>query len=663
MNHKAPALVFLLGLIWLFACSSEGPESDEDALVEDAKGDVPISVPKAGTTLVSLTQPSLVAAIEQAGFGLGAHLSGSRFRTSNAELASRSSFYASLASDVESAMTGYVARDPKLRTEVSHGVTRIFDKGWLRSNYATLELAGIVFRPDREEGCGETRFLYRLAYERAGRKGEVSYSRIPLVLNVVYQNSEPCAAYAKAWQVPQGIQTAEAYVRYLTETVFPLSRLSLKQVELNTQALRVPSEAKTDLGGVADYLFAVYRSVAGKAERAPLENTPDVPRLLANEPLRRELATFLLRHVADIDTGTIRIPEKFLAKEAHAFSTFGSARIANKPFSRLYFDGATGRAPFLESADLAATSYVKSARALLARLDDLSCMGCHQGGRSIAGFHFLGEDSLSRSHPLNVARVGVSPHFLSEQARRVELAKRLSAGQLERGVRPTSFASEAGKPLPRGAPCAITDGLPQSGTCAAGLTCQAVARNSKIPFELGQCLPALDAKGPLSTYRQEFAGLPCMQADITDNPDDPRRDQAKLAQFACRSESTREGGSYTCRPPAIGVPGGLCARTCKAGNVPYDKEHELCAYAGGKEFDECANRNDFSRCLSGAIQAGLREACDEDEPCREDYVCQKFIKARRSPPEEPADGRGYCVPTYFLFQVRTDGHPNPTPIR
>jgi hypothetical protein len=176
-------------------------------------------------------------------------------------------------------------------------------------------------------------------------------------------------------------------------------------------------------------------------------------------------------------------------------------------------------------------------------------------------------------------------------------------------------------------------------------------------MDFGQCLPQLEH----GTYKTEFAGLPCLKGEIQDDPAEPRTDTLATSAFACPGAGG--DGAYTCRPASIGVPAGLCTKRCNAGNVPADPAHELCAYAGGKEFDECAGKNDFSQCLAGAIQSGLREACDEDTPCREDYICQRFIKARSTPPEAPKDGRGYCVPTYFLFQVRADGHPNPTPIR
>jgi hypothetical protein len=39
-------------------------------------------------------------------------------------------------------------------------------------------------------------------------------------------------------------------------------------------------------------------------------------------------------------------------------------------------------------------------------------------------------------------------------------------------------------------------------------------------------------------------------------------------------------------------------------------------------------------------------ACDADQPCRDDYLCALT----------PA-GKGACLPPYFVFQMRVDGHP------
>lgn len=40
--------------------------------------------------------------------------------------------------------------------------------------------------------------------------------------------------------------------------------------------------------------------------------------------------------------------------------------------------------------------------------------------------------------------------------------------------------------------------------------------------------------------------------------------------------------------------------------------------------------------------------CNENRPCRNDFVCAKSY-----------NGQGYCTPSYFLFQIRLDGHLNP----
>ncbi|WP_434045004.1 MULTISPECIES: hypothetical protein [Sorangium] len=56
----------------------------------------------------------------------------------------------------------------------------------------------------------------------------------------------------------------------------------------------------------------------------------------------------------------------------------------------------------------------------------------------------------------------------------------------------------------------------------------------------------------------------------------------------------------------------------------------------------------FTECLSRHVApAGLRR-CSTEEPCREDYVCART-----------GSGESACIPPYFLFQLRVDGHAVP----
>jgi hypothetical protein len=84
---------------------------------------------------------------------------------------------------------------------------------------------------------------------------------------------------------------------------------------------------------------------------------------------------------------------------------------------------------------------------------------------------------------------------------------------------------------------------------------------------------------------------------------------------------------------------------------------EICGMAGGKAFDACVATNDFEMCLAASVVRGMRPTCGEGRFCREDYLCQSL------PPDLAEIGKvkglGYCSPTYFVFQMRLDGHPDP----
>lgn len=63
-------------------------------------------------------------------------------------------------------------------------------------------------------------------------------------------------------------------------------------------------------------------------------------------------------------------------------------------------------------------------------------------------------------------------------------------------------------------------------------------------------------------------------------------------------------------------------------------------------------------CLHQAVARGNRPACGRDRFCREDFICQA-LPDEVDPENRVPDGVGFCSPTYFVFQMRLDGHPDP----
>lgn len=90
--------------------------------------------------------------------------------------------------------------------EVTDGnVGRVMDMRWLTTDAARLRLVGLVNRMDRkdfsdlrgEQGCGEVRLIYRLAY-RFMAKGRTMASRMPFNVNAVYTVAPDPDAAARA---------------------------------------------------------------------------------------------------------------------------------------------------------------------------------------------------------------------------------------------------------------------------------------------------------------------------------------------------------------------------------------------------------------------------------------------------------------------------------
>jgi hypothetical protein len=112
---------------------------------------------------------------------------------------------------------------------------------------------------------------------------------------------------------------------------------------------------------------------------------------------------------------------------------------------------------------------------------------------------------------------------------------------------------------------------------------------------------------------------------------------------------------------------------------------ELCANQGGQGFDMCAASGDSGACLETKVARSMLDTCSPSRACREDYICQAFPEYQKiskadyvrrkkgqliniSTPDK-INGKaiarahelnvGFCVPTYFLFNMRLDGHPSP----
>lgn len=140
-----------------------------------------------------------------------------------------------------------------------------------------------------------------------------------------------------------------------------------------------------------------------------------------------------------------------------------------------------------------------------------------------------------------------------------------------------------------------------------------------------------------------------------------------------------------------GFPGGML-RLSECVDLPGEATCGLVASSG---FNACldqvvAGTKTLSQCFAQKTSyAGMR-ACDAANPCRDDYICLKPMgytaangksrfEARRAvvsydpedfgqkAPDEKflsryggkGDPRGICIPPYFVFQFRSDGHPAP----
>lgn len=575
--------------------------------------------------LLLVSDVTTLRALEERGFSLSARLGGKSGRKSNREL-NELPRYRSVAAVIDREIDALVATDPAAGVGVHRFSHRAFDRRWLRSDAARFELVAVVNRfdraPFRPDGCGETRLVYRLAYETSVKGTGVS-SRLPMTIGLEFQNRRSdasCAATLERFRLEPGL-APEAVAERLAND--PLSAAALDfetpnhRLVVNLQLVRWPSTIRPDLAGHAEYLLQSF-TLAANGERyveAPLENTPDLTRLSGDAKLSAELVSWLSEpaQLDALDRGTLVIPERFLAKRAISVTPRGLSRGANTPFTTLL------GAQRFEHLDFTKFYRVRSAAGLLRRLDTLSCAGCHEA-RSLAGFHLLGDDPPG-TPAANGLAVSRSPHFGAELERRRELARSVLSGAHPDFSVP--FA-ERGRDGGYGAHCGL-GGDPSfaSWTCAAELTC--VPLDAPAGEGVGQCLPREPAG----------AGDPCETGPLARHRD-PKRDRVtRVTRATCARNAT-------CNTNQVGFPGGMCTEACS----DLASSSTCGAIAVLDPFNACVGRGEpFASCLATHVRpAGLR-ACSAENPCRDDYLCAG------------SGERGACIPPYFVFQLRVDGHP------
>jgi hypothetical protein len=400
---------------------------------------------------------------------------------------------------------------------------QLFDRALLSSTEARFVLAGVVNRMDRafvsEIGCGEIRLIYRLIRSNVPAGAETS-ARLPMTLNVVLRaKGEPavdregkpitCAGIAARWLATSDLGlTSRDLAAKLQAIDGPLDLVmpeNIDRIETNLQIAHAPKSAKRDFR--TDYLLKVFRydAAARLFVEAPMENQIDRERILADTTLAQEFKAWLLdpAHFAELDRGTILIPDKFLAKAAIAPTPVGFAPSNLLPEFGLSEGEGTG-AVFSEAdvvtalkkaaSDGAPLQNIRSFGGFQRRLNDITCAGCHQT-RGIGGFHFPGVDWMA-AKPSNATVVPASPHFFGDQSRRRDILAALRDGRA-----PDFSKGFASRPQLRGAKELVSteysdgwgahcyrqlgrkagnDASFLAWTCAKGLVCQPADKHTRM---------------------------------------------------------------------------------------------------------------------------------------------------------------------------------------
>lgn len=616
-----------LGVAALAAACATSDHANDDAV--DLGDEAVTSLNPNVSPAAAITDPEALRKLEAEGFGFGHHFGVAD--DAHADKLSQNATYLSITKGIEANLDGMQKNDGALKVGMlpTH---RLFDRSWLHSSRSRFALVGITNRIDRASAsgnCGETRMVYRLEYADP-RQGATS--RMPMTVAVVTKQAPrageaDCKIAMNRWLAVTG--TGDTLATNAKRG--PLAQLTpFVTIETNLQAVRWPSSVRKDMGGEAEYMLNVWRPSDAdpkQMEAAPLDNTPD-PAAITGDPAKREaLIQWVKANVEAIDHGTAHLPDDLAAHTAISYGPRGYARLANRPFSQLVQESD------LDGVSFEGLTHVKSAFGLARKLDEQSCQGCHQM-RAMAGFHMLGnEDDHSTNDKLNRLDVGTSPHFNEELAWRMRLVHAVATGADPRALaeaRP--FAEHATNDGLAGASCGLGDDATfDDWHCMAGLKCADMIGQGKV----GVCITDGNPK----------PGEACEKDQISTSADPNKDTVTNLDSGDALCAKGIPGGS--CSGASGGFPGGACFAHCD--HMGQVTGRAICGASPPAGFNQCMldMSKSFDTCMSPP-QLALRQACNVNIPCRDDYVCSYV-------PGAPA-GTGACMPPYFIFQARIDGH-------
>ena len=479
----------------------------------------------------AITDPLALRELDHGRFGIGRLLWPER--SADIPLTSGQLFALESMISVRKAIDGefdrYIARHKSSLPNETIGVGdgfafQLFDRTRLEVGDTRFVLAGIVNRMDRAyvdaASCGEIRLIYRLTRtEVSGADDKAILPRLPMTLNLVLKakgghgidrkgSAITCPEIAKRWLATGELSlTGAPLAQKLQAKDGPLDLFgyeNIDRIETNLQIAHAPKSAVRDFR--TDYLLKVFRydAQARKFQEAPMENQINRDRILADDGLKREFKSWLLepKHLARFDSGTILIPEKFLANGAIASTPVGFDNSDLQPeFGLMQSEGANpvfGETDVVAALKKAAADGIKlqnirSVGGFERRLNDVTCSGCHQT-RGIGGFHFPGVDWMA-ANPSNSTVVPASPHFFGDQVRRRDILAAVRDGKTpdySRGFssRPQLRSTElTGTEYSDGwgAHCyapdkaaAHNDASFRNWTCAEGLACQVAGKISRM---------------------------------------------------------------------------------------------------------------------------------------------------------------------------------------